>query len=143
MHENILAAAVPHNEPEPFLSGVELHRAELLDGGLIRWRVRALGPRTQGRLLRRGAGVDAQDLRHLWPLRSWAGAHLKRRSRWHAAGATALDHARMEKGVAGAIRELHEAEPFVGIVPLDGSADGRTGGCFELWTARRGKSKIA
>jgi hypothetical protein len=49
----------------------------------------------------------------------------------------------MEKGIAGAIRELHEAEPFVGIVPLYGSADGRTGGCFELWTARRGKSKIA
>jgi hypothetical protein len=48
----------------------------------------------------------------------------------------------MEEGIT-ATDNPDEAETFLGIVPLYGSADGRTGGCFELWTARRGKSKIA
>src|SRR5271155_1297697 len=31
MHKNVLAATVPHDESEPFIGGVELHRADLLD----------------------------------------------------------------------------------------------------------------
>src|ERR1700731_3288059 len=55
----------------------------------------------------------------------------------------ALSHAYMQEGIAGAIRELHEAEPLLGIVPLDGGADGWTGRCFELRPARRSKSEIS
>ena len=65
------------------------------------------------------------DLGHLRPLRSWAGAHLKRRARRYAAVAASLSHAYMQEGIAGAIRELHEAEPLLGIVPLDGGAAGQ------------------
>src|SRR6202040_1257901 len=93
--------------------------------------------------LRRGAGIHADDLGHLRPLRSWAGAHLKRRAGRYAAVAAALSHAYMQEGIAGAIRELHEAEPLLGIVPLDGGADGWTGRCFELRPARRRKSEIS
>jgi hypothetical protein len=32
----------------------------------------------------------------------------------------------MQEGIAGAIRELHEAESLLGIVPFDGGADGWT-----------------
>ena len=38
----------------------------------------------------------------------------------------ALRDADMQKGVAGAIRQLHKTEPLLGIVPLDGGADGWT-----------------
>src|SRR4249920_3243436 len=68
--------------------------------------------------------------------------HLKRRARWHAAVAAALHHADMQEGIAGAIGELHEAEPVLRVVLLDGGADGWTERCFELGTARRGKSEI-
>ena len=40
--------------------------------------------------------------------------------------AAALRDAYMQKGIAGAIRQLHKTEPLLGIVPLDGGADGRT-----------------
>jgi hypothetical protein len=35
MHENVLAAAVPDDEPKPLIAVVPFDRAELLDGGLI------------------------------------------------------------------------------------------------------------
>jgi hypothetical protein len=35
MHEDVSAAAVPYDEPEPLIGVVPLHRTELLDGGLI------------------------------------------------------------------------------------------------------------
>ena len=92
--------------------------------------------------MRRGTGIDADDLSHLRSLRTWAGAYLKRRARRHATVAAALSHAYVQEGIAGAVRQLHEAEPLLGIVPFDGSADGWAGRCFELRTARRGKSKI-
>jgi hypothetical protein len=56
--------------------------------------------------------------------------------------AASLDYADMQEGVTGAIRELHEAEPLLGIVPLDCGTDGRAGRCFELGPARRRKPKI-
>jgi hypothetical protein len=37
----------------------------------------------------------------------------------------------MEEGIARAIGKLHEAEPFVGIVPLDGGPDWRAGRRFK------------
>jgi len=60
------------------------------------------------------------------PFGPGAGAHLKRRARRYATVAAALSHAYMQEGIAGPIRELHEAKPLLGIVPLDGGADGWT-----------------
>src|SRR6202035_2994311 len=117
-HENILAAVVPHDEPEPFLGVVPLHRTDPLDRGLIRRCMRALGPRTPSGLLRRGAGVDAQDLGYLLALLARPDPDLKRGARRHGAVAAALDHADMEEGVTAAGKP-DEAKPFVGIVPLD------------------------
>src|SRR2546429_7394680 len=65
MHKNVLAAAIPDNEPEPFIGVVPFHRADLLDGGLIGGLVRPFGSRAPRLLLQRGAGVDAQDLGYL------------------------------------------------------------------------------
>ena len=65
MHEDILAAAVPNDEPKPFPGGVELNRAELLDRSLVRRCLWALGPGTPSGLLLGGTGADAQDLGYL------------------------------------------------------------------------------
>src|SRR5713226_8571379 len=98
------------NKAEALIGVVPLHRAQLFDGGAVARRIcRSLRPRTARRILRRGAGIHADDLGHLRPLRSWAGAHLKRRARRYATVAAALSHAYMQEGIAGPIRELHEA----------------------------------
>src|SRR5688572_10517916 len=55
MYENVLATAVPDNESKPLIGIVPLHRAALLDGGLIGGPIRPLGPRAPRRLLERGA----------------------------------------------------------------------------------------
>src|SRR5882757_7629876 len=124
VREDILSALIQSDKAEALIGVVPLHRAQLFDGSAVARRIcRSLWPRTSRRLLRRGAGIHADDLGHLRPLRSWAGAHLKRRARRYASVAAALSHAYMQEGIAGPIRELHEAEPLLGIVPLDGGAD--------------------
>src|SRR3954466_4030961 len=62
MHENILAAAVPVDETKPLIPVVPLHRADLLDGGLIGELTRSLRPCSPRLLVQRGARVDTQDL---------------------------------------------------------------------------------
>ncbi len=144
VHEDILSALIWSDKAEALIGVVPLHRAQYFDAGTLARRIcRSLRPRTSGRLLRRGAGIHADDLGHLRALRSGAGAHLKRRAWWHATVAAALHHAYVQESIAGAIGELHEAEPLLRIVPLDGGVDGWTGRCFELGPARRGKAKIA
>ena len=132
MHENILAAAVPHNEPEPFRGGVELHRAELLDGGLIGGSIRGpLGPGTPRWLLQRGARVDAQDFGYLQALWTRRRPDFQRGAWQHGAVAAALDDAHVEKGIT-TTRKLYEPEAFFWIVPLHGGPDWRAGRrCFE------------
>ena len=68
MDENILAPAVPDDEPEPFIGVVPLHRTDLLDGGLIGGLIRPFGSWAPRLLLQRGARVDAQDLGYLQTL---------------------------------------------------------------------------
>src|SRR6202011_3156221 len=144
VHEDILSTLIWSDKAKPLIGIVPFHRAQLFDGRAVARRIcRSLRPRTPRRLLRRGAGIHAGDLGHLRPLRSRADAHLKRRARRYAAVATTLRHAYMQEGIAGAIRELHEAESLLGIVPFDGGADGWTGRCFELRPARRSKSEIS
>jgi hypothetical protein len=43
MHENVLAAAVPNDEPEPLIPVVPFYRTDLFDGGLIGGLVRPFG----------------------------------------------------------------------------------------------------
>src|ERR1700735_4514312 len=64
-------------------------------------------------LLRRGARIHTEDLRHLRPLRARAGTHLERRAGRHAAVATALNYAHMEECLARTVGQLDEAEGFV------------------------------
>src|SRR3954451_611264 len=123
VHEDILAALIRSDKAEALIGVVPLHRAHLFDGGPVARRIcRSLRPRTSRRLLRRGAGIQADDLGHLRPFRSRTGAHFKRRARRYATVTAAFHHAYMQEGIARAIRELHEAEPLLGIVPLDDGA---------------------
>ena len=93
-------------------------------------------------LLRRSTRIDAEDLRHLRPLRARAGMHLERRAGRHAAVASALNYAHMEECIAGTVGQLDEAEAFVRVVPLDSSSNERAGGAVELWTTLRCVSEI-
>src|SRR5208282_1137352 len=110
MHEDVLAAAVPHDEPESFVGVVPLDRADFLDRGLIGGLVRRpRGSGTPRRLLARGAGVDAQDLGYLLALLARPDPNLKRGARRHSGVAAALDHAHMKERIT-AIGKPHEAK---------------------------------
>src|SRR4051812_6194852 len=101
MHEDILSALIRSNKAEALTGVVPLHSAHLFDGGAVARRIcRSLRPRASRRLLRRGAGIQANDLGHLRPFRSRAGAYLKRRARRYAAVAAAFHHAYMQEGIA-------------------------------------------
>ena len=111
-------------KPDPLLGVVPFDRAALLDGGLIVRRIdRSLRPSASGRLLRRGAGVDAQNFGYLRPLGAETGADFERRARRNAAVAAALDDAHMEEGIAGSVGQLNKAEALVRVVPFDDGLD--------------------
>src|SRR5437764_1510967 len=151
MHKNVLAAAVPHDEAEPFIGGVELHRADLLDRGLVGRCIGSLGPRTPRLLLLRGAAGDAQDFRYLRPLGPRTGADLERRARRDTAVPAAFNHTRVQEGITGPIGKLYETEPLVGVVPFDTAWTGEPTGPSNLWALdpgvdpkpRRGVSKLS
>src|SRR4051812_32443253 len=108
VHENILAALIRSDKAEALTRVVPLHRAYLFDGGLVARRIcRSLRPWTSRRLLRRGAGIQADDLGHLRPFRSRAGAHFQRCARRYAGVTAAFHHTYMQEGVARAIRQLY------------------------------------
>jgi hypothetical protein len=69
--------------------------------------------------------------------------HLKRCAGRHAAVAAALNYAYMQECIAGTVGELHKAEAFLRVEPLDSSSNRRAGRAIELWAARRRISKIA
>ena len=52
-------------------------------------------------------------------------------ARLHGVDAALRQHAPVEEGVAGPIREFNEPEAFVGVEPFDDPLDWRTGRCFE------------
>src|SRR4029077_16832907 len=92
--------------------------------------------------LRCSAGIHTENLRHLRPLRSGPGTHLKRRAGRYPTVASAFDYAHMQESVARTVGQFDEAEALVRAVPLDGRSDGRPGGAGELLTARRRVSEI-
>ena len=52
-------------------------------------------------------------------------------TRLHGVDAALSQHAPMEEGIAGPIREFNEPEAFVGVEPLDDPVDRGTGRIFE------------
>jgi hypothetical protein len=102
MHENVLAAAVANDEAEPFVGGIELDSADLLDRDLIGGLIWPLGPRAPRRLLERCAGVYAQDLGYLLALLALPNPNLERGPGRHRAVAAALDHAHVKERVTAA-----------------------------------------
>ena len=52
-------------------------------------------------------------------------------TRLHGVDAALRQHAPVEEGVAGPIREFDKSKPLFGIEPFDESVDWRTGGCLE------------
>src|SRR3954469_26049715 len=76
-HKNVLASAVADDEAEPFVGGIELDGAGLLDRGLIGALIRPLGPRTPRRLVKRGAGIDTEEFCDLLALLPWPDPNLK------------------------------------------------------------------
>src|SRR6202040_3229301 len=129
-----------------------LDGAGLLDGGSVGLRIHGpLRSWAPGRLLLRGAAVDAQNFAYLGPLGPWTGADLERGARRYATVAAALDHTHVQEGVARAIGKLYEAEPLVGVVPFDYGLDRGPEGASNLWALdpdaapklRRGVSKLS
>ena len=55
---------------------------------------------------------------------------------------TALNHAHMEKSVAGAVTKRDEAKAFARVIPLDGGSNGGPGWAVELRITRWRRSKI-
>jgi hypothetical protein len=126
MHENVFAAAIPDDEPEPFIRVVPLYRTDLLDGDLIRALVRPFGSWAARLFLQRGAGVDSQDLGYLHALLTRRRPDFKGCAGWHRAVAAALDHAHVKKGIAAAW-QLDEAKALFGVVPLHCGRNRRAG----------------
>src|SRR5580692_1871461 len=145
MHKDVFAASIWSDEAKTLVGVVPLYRTDLLNRGPIgRGMVcGSLWSGTPRLLLRRGARIDAEDLRHLRPLRARAGTHLERRAGRHDAVTAALNYAHMEECIARTVGQLDEAEAFVRVVPLDSSSNGRAGGAIELYRAAAHISEIA
>src|SRR4051794_8207408 len=118
MHEDVLAAAVPDDEPEPLVWVIPLHRADLLDSGLVRGLTRSLRPCSPRRLLQRGRGVNTQDLSNLQPFLARCRPDFQAGARGHGTVAAALDDAHVEKGITAG-RQLDKAKALFGVIPFD------------------------
>src|SRR3954452_17714154 len=125
-HKNVLAAAVADDEAEPFVGGIELDRAGLLDHGLIVALLRPLGPGTPWRFVKRGAGIDTEEFGDLLALLPRPDPNLKRGAWRHSTVAAALDDADVQEGVTAG-RKLYEAEALLGVVPLHRCRNRRAG----------------
>src|SRR3954453_5560457 len=118
MHEDVLAAAAPDDEPEPLIWVVPLHRTDLLDGDLIRGLTRSLRPCSPRLLLQRGRGVDTQDLGDLQAFLARCRPDFQAGARRHGTVAAALDDAHVEKGITAG-RQLDEAKALFRVIPFD------------------------
>jgi len=71
----------------------------------------------------------------MWPFVSWTDAHFEGFARLHSIVSALSEHTPMEEGVPRPIGEFDEAKAFLGIKPLDDTAD--------RWTGRGLKSGLA
>src|SRR4029077_11060299 len=101
VNKDILAAPICADEAKPLHGIVPLNCAGLLDGGPVGRGIHSsLRSCASGRLLLRGAAIDAQDFIYLRPLGPRSGADLEHRARRYATVAAALDHTHMQEGIA-------------------------------------------
>ena len=66
----------------------------------------------------------------MWPFVAWADAHFEGFARLHDIDTALSENTPVEEGIAGFIGEFDEAEPFLGIEPLDDTTDRWTRGCL-------------
>src|SRR6266481_1012934 len=78
-----------------------------------------------------GARVDAQDFRDVRPRVAGADPNFEGVARLHGVDAALRQHAPVEEGVAGPIREFDEPKAFLGGEPFDNPTDRGTGRYFE------------
>src|SRR5438552_2827636 len=125
-----LSPLSPSDEAEALLGVEPPHRALLLDRCVGRWptRCRPPKPRLPWCPQRRGAGINAQYLGHVWAFMSRTHAYFEGFTGLHGADAALSKHALMEEAVAGPVREFDEPKPLFGIEPFDESVDWRAGG---------------
>jgi len=74
----------------------------------------------------------------VWPFVAGASTNFDGLARLHGVDAALSQHAPMEEGVAGPIREFDEPEALVGVEPLDDTVDRGTGRCLEPSLAEPG-----
>ena len=74
----------------------------------------------------------------MWSLVTRTDADFEGFTRLHGVDAALSQHAPMEEGVAGAIREFDKSKPLFGIEPFDESVDRGTGRCLEPGLAEPG-----
>ena len=74
----------------------------------------------------------------MWSFVSRTDTDFEGFTRLHGVDAALSQHAPVEEGVAGPIREFDEPEAFVGVEPLDDSSDRGTGRCLEPGLAESG-----
>ena len=73
------------------------------------------------------AAVHVYHFGHLGTPLPQSHAELERLARLQGADADACERGRMEESVAGPVRELDEAVPFVGVEPFDLSPNRQAG----------------
>jgi len=76
----------------------------------------------------------------MWPFVAWADAHFEGFARLHDIDSALSEDTPVEEGIAGFIGEFDEAEPFLGIEPLDDTTDRWTRGCLQGCAAEPGAS---
>jgi len=76
----------------------------------------------------------------MWPFVAWADAHFEGFARLHDIDSALSEDTPVEEGIAGFIGEFDEAEPFLGIEPLDDTTDRWTRGCPQGCAAEPGAS---
>ena len=85
----------------------------------------------RGGVVLSGGAIDADDLGDVWSLVSGADTDFEGLSRPHGVDAALSQHAPVEEGIAGPLREFDEPKAFVGVEPLDDTLDRGTGRCLE------------
>ena len=133
------SAAIPSNEAEARLDVEPLDRACLLyrQVSMSAWR---RGSRTRSRWCHRvrGACINAQDLGNVWSLVSRPNADFEGFTWLHGVDAALRQHAPVEEGVAGHIREFDKVKSLLRTEPFYDATDRRTGGWFEPSLAEPG-----
>jgi|SRR5215813_11565921 len=76
----------------------------------------------------------------MWPFVSWTDAHFEGFARLHSIVSALSEHTPMEEGVPRPIGEFDEAKAFLGIKPLDDTADRWTGGGLKSGLGKPGAS---